>query len=91
MKYDTFEALEKAAAIRELTPKERYDYERSLKVLRDNYVIALHERQQGHAEGLAEGRNEGFVEVARRMKAKGKPVEEMEDITGLDIETIKSL
>ena len=54
-----------------------------------------HGYKQGYAEGLAEGRAEGIEQVkldtARRMKAKGYPVEDIAEITGLTAETINSL
>ncbi len=52
----TFEDLEKSASIKELTPQERAAYDHSLKVLRDNYYIADHERKQGRIEGRIEGK-----------------------------------
>ena len=54
-----------------------------------------HGYKQGYAEGLAEGRAEGIEQVkldtARWMKAKGYPVEDIAEITGLTAETINSL
>lgn len=54
---------------------------------------------EGRAEGLAEGRAEGraegerhkVLELARRMKTKGYPMEDIIEITGLTAETISSL
>ena len=54
---------------------------------------------EGRAEGLAEGRAEGraegerhkALELARRMKTKGYPMEDIIEITGLTAETISSL
>jgi len=60
-------------------------------------------REKGLAEGLAEGLNKGHakglnegiakdkLEIAKNALAKGLSVELIHDITGLDIETIKSL
>ena len=50
-----------------------------------------HGYKQGHAEGRAEGVEETKRENARRMKAKGYPVEDIAEITGLTAETINSL
>ena len=50
---------------------------------------------KGHAEGRAEGIEQGILkekmENARKMKAKGFPVDVIADITGLHIEEINSL
>ena len=37
------------------------------------------------------GKDQGVRENARRMKAKGYPVEDIVDITGLSVNTVKSL
>jgi len=51
--------------------------------------------EQGRAEGLIQGLAKGMVkdklEVAKKALAKGLSFEIIHDITGLDIETIKSL
>ncbi|MDR0312820.1 MAG: Rpn family recombination-promoting nuclease/putative transposase [Treponema sp.] len=44
-----------------------------------------------HEEGVEEGREEGREEVARNALAEGASIEFVQKITGLDIETIKSL
>jgi predicted transposase/invertase (TIGR01784 family) len=48
-------------------------------------------RREGRAEGRAEGRVEKEQEIARRMKTRGRPLEEIAEDTGLDMETIKRL
>jgi predicted transposase YdaD len=59
--------------------------------------------QKGRAEGLAEGRTEGLAEgeqkgeakkqreIARRMKARGRPVAEIIEDTGLAAEEVERL
>jgi len=42
-------------------------------------------------EGLAEGRAEGILEIARKMKARGRPSTEIAEDTGLSIEVIEKL
>ena len=57
----------------------------------------LHEqiRIDGHAQGVVEGHAKGLaeekLEVAKNALAKGLSVEIIHDITGLDVETIRSL
>jgi predicted transposase/invertase (TIGR01784 family) len=46
---------------------------------------------EGKAEGLAEGEAQKALEVARKMKAKGYPVKEIEAITGLSPEAVRSM
>jgi predicted transposase/invertase (TIGR01784 family) len=48
-------------------------------------------REEGHSEGLADGIAKEKLEIAKNALAKGLSVEMIHDITGLDIETIKSL
>jgi predicted transposase/invertase (TIGR01784 family) len=48
-------------------------------------------RIDGHAQGIAEGMDKNKLEVAKNALAKGLPVEMIHEITGLDIETIRSL
>lgn len=47
--------------------------------------------EDGREEGREEGRQEGREEIAKKALVKGIPVEMIHDITGLDLETIKSL
>ena len=84
--------------------KAYYRHLDNIVILRDNIHT---ERAEGRAEGLEEGRAEGRaegleegrakgVEEARkqsavRMKAKGFPVEDIADITGLSLEEIADL
>jgi predicted transposase/invertase (TIGR01784 family) len=45
---------------------------------------------KGRKEGREEGREQGREEVARNALAKGLPLDTIGEITGLDIEAIKS-
>jgi len=46
---------------------------------------------EGRAEGLAEGMAKGVLEIARKMKAKGRTVEEIAELTDLSAEEIGQL
>jgi predicted transposase/invertase (TIGR01784 family) len=48
-------------------------------------------KREGREEGLAEGRTEIALEIARKMKEMGDPVEKIQAITGLPPETIKQV
>jgi len=81
------------------TPEERREYAESIKNYWDYYstmkTAADKGRAEGRAEGLVEGRTEGIEqnkrENARKMKAKGYPVADIADITGLAPEDIEKL
>ena len=90
-----FRRLAEVAEVSALSKEERIKYDRALKRYRDTYNAMTGAEQKGLAEGLAKGRAEGerekALESARRMKAKGYPIEDIAEITGLDAETINSL
>ena len=94
-----FRRLAEVAEVSALSKEERIKYDRALKRYRDTYNAMTGAEQKGLAEGLAKGlakgRAEGIEEAKRenalRMKAKGYPVEDIAEITGLDAETINSL
>ena len=46
---------------------------------------------QGRREGLTEGLNKGKIEIARKMKARGYPIDEIAECTGFSLEDIKTL
>lgn len=82
-------------------------YEESVKVYRDLINVVRTASQKGHkagleegleqgrAEGRAEGLEEGIrktnIEHARKMKSLGIPSHDIDKITGLNIDDIKSL
>lgn len=72
--------------------KAYYRHLDNIVILRDNIHT---ERAEGRAEGLEEGRAKGVEEAKKqsavRMKAKGFPVEDIADITGLSLEEIADL
>ena len=82
-----FDRLFKEAEIATFTPEELRAYEDSLKAYRDIKNSIDSAKREGLAEGLAEGRRE----IARKMKAKGFPVSEISEMTGLHEEEIRSL
>ena len=46
---------------------------------------------EGRAEGLAEGRTEEKLATAKKMKAKGYPIDDIAEMTGLSPEEIEKL
>ncbi|CAA6828885.1 MAG: Unknown protein, partial [uncultured Aureispira sp.] len=69
------------------TPKEKEQYEESLKYYRDlkNVVDASKE------EGKEEGKIEGKIEVAKEMKTDGISIGKIVKYTGLSKEEIQAL
>lgn len=93
------QAARKKLAIMSMTEKERREYRDfmvSVHAAKDNWDTMRDEaRAEGLAEGRAEGRAEGernkAIETARRMKAKGYPLEDIAEISGLTVEAINRL
>ena len=91
-----FKKLFEQAEIARFSPEEVLEYEDSVKIYRDLKNSIDTSFSKGKMEGIAEGRVEGKKETnivnARKMKAKGYPIDDIADITGLskeDIERIK--
>ncbi len=94
-----FEELEKIADISALSKEDQEKYEHIIKVYRDNLVTeqwAIEKGlEKGRKEGLKKGLEEGIeierLKNARGMKAKGYPLEDIAQITGLSVEEIQKL
>ena len=72
-----------AAEIARFTPEERWAYEESVKNFRDNKNTV--------DTSYMKGKTEEKLTTAQRMKAKGYPVEDIAEITGLTSEQIEIL
>ena len=94
-----FTRLFEAAEIARFTKVEYDAYEESLKVYRDwQNTIATEKKiswKEGHEEGIEEGiekgREEKAIIMARRMKAKNYPIDEIIELTDLAEEEINQL
>ena len=86
-----FEKLEQIVDIAAMSKEDRMKYDESIKVYRDQLVMMEFERQQGKAEGLAEGEVKERLKNARGMKAAGIAPNLIAQITGLSLETIREL
>ena len=75
-KNSIFAQLGKFAQIANLTESQRRKYDKDLKIYRDNKNILAYaqkrSREEGRAEGLAEGERQANLETARILKALGK-------------------
>ena len=47
--------------------------------------------KKGRAEGRSEGRAESTLEIARKMKAAGRPLSEITEFTGLPLDAIEKM
>ena len=94
-----FQRLAEVAEVSKLSKEDRLAYDHALKRYRDTINAMYGAEEKGRAEGRAEGREEGLaegeynkaMESARKMKAKGYPIADIADITGLSVEEIDSL
>lgn len=86
-----FRRLGEVAKLAALDKEKRSAYEKSLKIYRDNYAIAMTERAEGRAEGIAEGRAEGIAKGVQIMSEMGIPsnvIAEKFNITLVKVEEI---
>jgi predicted transposase/invertase (TIGR01784 family) len=78
-----FEKLFEIAEIAKFTPKEKEQYEESLKYYRDLKNVVDSSKEEGIIEGK--------IEVAKEMKTDGISIEKISKYTGLSIEEIQDL
>ncbi len=78
--FDVFNIKELSEEWRiELKEEERKRYEKYLvNFIRDKDIL-----NTARVEGKIEGKNEGKIEIAKKMKQKGKSIEEIIEYTGL--------
>jgi len=90
-----FEKLFEVAEIAKFTRTEREAYEDSLKYYRDMKNVIDTSREEGQEEGFEEGFQQGAyqqkLDIARKMKAVGTPIAQIQDFTGLSIDEIEQL
>ena len=90
-----FQKLFEQAAIANYSDTEYAEYEESLKIYRDlkNVIDTAYDdgKQEGKLEGIEEGIQTEKRDNAYKMKQKGFSAEDIADVTGLSIQTIKTL
>jgi predicted transposase/invertase (TIGR01784 family) len=82
-----FKKLEQIDDIASMSKADRIKYDESIKKYRDTLAVMSGQWLEGKEEGL----QEGIAKVAKNMKTKGMPYEQIAALTGLAEETIKSL
>ena len=98
-KGSVFHRLAEIAEVSAMTKEERQKYDYALRKYRDNLCVYEGAIQKGIEKGIAKGMEQGiakgvtkmYVEIVRRMKAKGYPLEEIMDCTGLSADEIGAL
>ncbi len=86
-----FAKLFEAAEIAKFTPKERKEYEESLKYYRDIKNVVDTSREDGLKEGIEKGINQRNLEILKKLKSNGVSIEIIIQSTGLTKEEIKNL
>jgi predicted transposase/invertase (TIGR01784 family) len=80
---EAFRKLKEVSDISKLSEDERYAYERNLRHYRDALNVYLGMKEEGLAEKA--------MAIARKMKSKHYPTEEICDMTGLSIDEIEAI
>ena len=78
--------LEKAE-LAKLSDDERFKYERSLKVYRDDLLVMNTKFEDGFEKGVLDG----IKRTAKNILKKGMPIKEVIEVTGLSFEEIMEL
>ena len=86
-----FTRLFEAAEIARFSRPDLVAYEDSLKAYRDWYSVMKTAEDKGHAKGLAEGRAEERLSIARMMKSQGISPEDIALFTKLSLDEINAL
>jgi predicted transposase/invertase (TIGR01784 family) len=66
-------------------------YEMRQMALSDYTSSINYAREEGFSKGRTEGRAEGILEIARKMKEMGDSIEKIQIVTGLPQETIEQM
>lgn len=90
-KDSVFHRLAEIAEVSAMTKEERQKYDYALRKYRDNLCVYEGAIQKGIEKGIEKGVTKRNVEIVRRMKAKGYPLEEIMDCTGLSADEIGAL
>lgn len=54
-------------------------------------ITLMKEKERAISEGLAQGLAQGKAQVAKKLLASGMPIEQVMELTELDLETLKGL
>ena len=91
LRQEIFDLLFEAAEIATFTPEDKVKYEFEMTTERDIRNQIAFAKKNARAEGKSEGLLERSIETARKMLAKGYPVEEIAEISELPVKQIQAL
>ena len=95
IKDKVFKKLIETCDVASWTREERIKYDRALKHFRDTIAVMEGQKQEGRAEGIKEGKEQGRIEermaIAQNMKEKGIDASLISETTGLSTEEINNL
>ena len=91
LRQEIFDLLFEAAEIATFTPEDKVKYEFEMTTERDIRNQIAFAKKNARAEGKSEGLLERSIETARKMLAKGYPVEEIAEISELPAKQIQAL
>lgn len=86
-----FDEFFKAATFASLTAEDKQTYRKTMGTINDYLNTIDYAREEGRMEGLAEGQEKERETMARRMLAKGFPVETVAEVSELTEDQIKAL
>ena len=86
-----FKKLSEIAEVASLDKEERKKHDESLRAYRDTIVVMEGQFMAGERKGREEGRAEGILEIARKMKAKGMSAKEIAEMTGISAGEIEHI
>ena len=86
-----FQKLASIADVASLTKQERLAYDENLRKYRDTIAVMEGQYLEGMEKGRAEGRAEGLLATARKMKADGLSTELIAKYTGLSEQDVTVL
>jgi predicted transposase/invertase (TIGR01784 family) len=90
--HDYWKAARKMAELKDSMDRAQLKYDAREEGLREGRDEGRVEGlEKGRVEGLEKGREEKALEIARKMKNAGRPLNEIEEFTGLPPETIEHL
>lgn len=89
------EKIDKKLASMSLSREERNNYEFRRKAILDEISAIDYATRKGLAQGIEQGIKQGRdkqnIEIAKKLLSKNMTIEEIQEITGIDVEEIKKL
>ena len=91
LQMDIFKKLTEVTDVASLSKDERAEYDYALKHYRDALCLLDGARMEGLREGRLEGIQEEKSTMAKKMKAMGMSLDDIQSISGLSLEDIEKL